>query len=129
MLLISITSLVSTFASDLANDKVVSNSLGMDGLAFASFEANGRTPPTLMAGKFAYYLASDDKTIPDQVRLQLFTTPAEPELYQTLTDPAKIMNATASAGYITPEFDRYKWPLHEQKRRGRRPQTHPCSRT
>ena len=101
----------------LTNHRTVPNSLGMDGLTYASFAANGRTPPTLMAGKFSYYLASDDKTIPEQVRLQLFTSPAEPELYQSLTDPEAIMSAAASDGYLTPEFDRHEWRDYERSRR------------
>ena len=101
----------------LTNHRIVPNSLGMDGLAYASFQTDGDLAPALITGKFSYYLASDDKTIPSHVRLQLFTSPAEPDLYQALTDPEEIINAPATDGYLTPEFDRHSWRPYERTRR------------
>ncbi len=101
----------------LTSHKIISNTLGMDGMAHATFAAAGQRGPTLHTGKFSYYLSSDDNAIPDEVDLQLYTSPAEPELYQSLTEPTDIMSAAASAGYMTPLFDRHPLTQRELARR------------
>jgi Xaa-Pro aminopeptidase len=101
----------------LTNHRIVSNSLGMDGMAFASFAASGRSKPALLTGKFSYYLSSDDKTVPSHIDLKLFTSPAEPDIYQTLTDPEDLMSAPASDGYITPTFASEPFRDYEKARR------------
>lgn len=97
----------------LTSHKLISNTLGMDGMAHATFAAAGESGPALHTGKFSYYLSSDDRAIPNEVDLQLYTSPAEPELYQSLTEPNDIMSAAASVGYMTPLFDRH--PLTERE--------------
>lgn len=89
----------------LTNQRLVSNSLGMDGGAYATLAAAADARPALITGEFSYYLSSDDQVIPDQVDLKLFSSPAEPDVYQHLTDPDAIVSAPASAGYMTPAFD------------------------
>lgn len=102
----------------LTNQRLVSNSLGMDGGAFATFSGSGDARPALITGEFSYYLSSDDKAIPDHVDLKLYSSPAEPEVYQNLTDPAAIVSAPESAGYITPVFDVAPARDYETFRRG-----------
>lgn len=101
----------------LTNHRLVSNSLGMDGMAFASFAASGRSKPALITGKFSYYLSSDDHTIPSHIDLKLFTSPAEPDIYEALTKAEALMSAPASAGYITPTFTDQPFRDYEAKRR------------
>ncbi|MFK7913965.1 MAG: M24 family metallopeptidase [Pseudomonadales bacterium] len=102
----------------LTNYQIVSNLLGMDGLAYASFSPSGDFRPALLTGKFSYYLASGDyRMVPTHVNLKLFTTPAEPDLYATLADPTALAAAPASAGYITPTFDRAPARDYESSRR------------
>ena len=101
----------------LTNHRIVPNMLGMDGLAYASFSAGGAQKPALLTGKFSYYLASGQNSLPADVLLKLFTTPAEPELFETLTEAQDIVNATATGGYLTPEFDTAPYRTFETLRR------------
>ncbi len=88
----------------LTNQRIVSNMLGMDMQAFAAFSATGKSKPALITGEFGYYLSSDDKAIPGNVDLKLFSSPAEPALYAALDNAKAIATAAAAPGYITPTF-------------------------
>ena len=101
----------------LTNHRVISNLLGMQGLAYGAFAPTGGARPTLITGSFSYYLGSDDAVIPEQVDLRLFSAPAQAELYGELTDAAAIAAASATPDYLTPTFDVAPMQDYERLRR------------
>jgi hypothetical protein len=101
----------------LKNHRIVSNSLGMCGLAFASLAASGRSKPALATEKLSYFLSSDDHSIPSHTDLKLFTSPAAADIYETLTNAEELMSAPKSAGYIKPTFADRPFRDYETKRR------------
>ncbi len=88
----------------LTNQRIISDVLGMDGMAYAAFAPTGRQRPALVTGSFSYYLSSDNTVVPEQVDLRLFSRPAEPEAYGLLEDAAAVRSAQAGPDYLTPTF-------------------------
>jgi len=101
----------------LTNHRIITNMLGMHGLAYAAFARTGSQRPALITGSFSYYLASDDAVIPQAVDLRLFSAPAEPDLFGNLTDAAAVAGAPASPDYMTPKFDVAPPQPFERRRR------------
>lgn len=101
----------------LTNQRIISDMLGTEGMAYAAFAPTGRQRPALITGSFSYYLSTDDAVVPEQVDLRLFSLPAEPEAYGLLEDAAAIRSAKAGPDYLTPTFTDAPPRDYEQKRR------------
>lgn len=101
----------------LTNQRHTSFSLGMDGLAYATLPASEKSNPAILCGEFSFYLADGTTPVSGMVDLKLYSSPGEPELYQTLTSAEDIINAAVGPGYLTPEFDYHEMRPYEKRRR------------
>ena len=95
--------LISTDATNLyylTNQRPIPYALGLDGLDFATLSAHGNGKPSLLGSQVGYYLTAPDKQQAKLVDLKFYSSPADPEAYEKITNVQELINAPAGPGLM-----------------------------
>lgn len=104
----------------LTNQRPLPFALGMNDYAYATLSAAQLEPPTFITSQFDFYLGgAADTAISNLLNINLFSAPAEPEIFEALTDIQDIIEAPGASSFYPRQHTDHKQAAHEKIRRAK----------
>ena len=104
----------------LTNQRPLTFALGMNDYAYATLSSAPTEPPTYIASRYEFYLGGvADTAISELLNINLFSAPADPEIFENLTDIQDIINAKGAHGWYPRLHADHEQANHEKIRRAK----------
>lgn len=102
----------------LTNQKPLTFALGINDYAYATLSSAPLEPPTFITSRYDFYLGgAADTAISELLNFNLFSAPADPEIFGALTDIQDIVDAPGAPGWYPRLHNDYEQAAHEKLRR------------